>query len=181
MHCFKWSRLSYTIQGHTLGWCHLKRKEKENTGEVVRKWEMVGPFGRERLVIGKRPHGRWENFCPHLSYGNKGFHYIIICSACMFVLLLISIDVFYCITLFKKMKPHKWGQLRSHLTLPGKQASVWPPEGSQSRLPWLQLLSLRVGPNLDESVILTWMEVWGKKPFGRPEGMSDTGKAEYAF
>ena len=73
------------------------------------------------------------------------------------------------------MKPHKWGQLRS-LALPGKQGSVYF-MGSDPGCPLAQLLSLRVGPKPGCPAILTWMEVWGKKPFGEPEGMSDTGKA----
>ena len=73
------------------------------------------------------------------------------------------------------MKPHKWGQLQS-LALPGKQGSVYF-MGSDPGCPLAQLLSLRVGPKPGCPAILTWMEVWGKKPFGEPEGMSDTGKA----
>ena len=73
------------------------------------------------------------------------------------------------------MKPHKWGQLWS-LTLPGKQASVYF-RGSDPGCPLAQLLSLRVGPKPGCPAILTWMEVWGKKPFGEPEGMSDSGRA----
>lgn len=62
--------------------------------------EMVGPFGRRGACNWEEATWEVRKFLSYLSYGNKGFHYTIIYSTYVFVLLLISIDVFYCITLF---------------------------------------------------------------------------------